>query len=439
MLVFNEGVPRSGKSYDCVLNHIVPALASGRTVYARLNGMDDPACRQAIADYLKMDKATLDERLIHVSSAEVRTMFLAESVDGEWRIPDALKDNLCVVDECHQFYVADRNAINPAIEEFMALIGQNGGDVVLMSQWFRRLHSSVRARIERKNLFQKLTAVGMEKKYTVTRYHALAPERFEKISTDTCSYLPAIFPMYKGYADGSENKVVYKGGGKTVWAKIASYAVFVVPLVLVALYVFMHFFGPNSGLAKAPQHVPVHRIGGATGAPSLDASAVMAVSHPMAPKHLHGKLTEGQAYIWELADKARPRLAGVIQVPGALPVGVIEWRQDQASAVSDRLSLAQIRDLGVDVELHDYGVRLVAGKDSMIVTAWPLDQPDPAATTSQPAQPVVASVVALPSSRQSGTVAAGTPWPSGVGAQAYIAPAEPGHWDPTPIPGGSGR
>ncbi|MEB2027395.1 zonular occludens toxin domain-containing protein, partial [Xanthomonas campestris pv. campestris] len=26
MLVFNEGVPRAGKSYDAVKNHILPAL-----------------------------------------------------------------------------------------------------------------------------------------------------------------------------------------------------------------------------------------------------------------------------------------------------------------------------------------------------------------------------------------------------------------------------
>ncbi|RWA38908.1 hypothetical protein C5H14_11335 [Xylella fastidiosa] len=41
MLVFNEGVPRSGKSYDAVKHHILPALREGRRVYARLNGLRD--------------------------------------------------------------------------------------------------------------------------------------------------------------------------------------------------------------------------------------------------------------------------------------------------------------------------------------------------------------------------------------------------------------
>jgi zona occludens toxin len=38
-------------------------------------------------------------------------------------------------------------------EEFFALIGQNGGDVVIMTQWIKCTHSAVRARIERKNTF----------------------------------------------------------------------------------------------------------------------------------------------------------------------------------------------------------------------------------------------------------------------------------------------
>ena len=39
MLVFNEGVPRAGKSYDAVKNHILPTLKKGRRVFARLNGL----------------------------------------------------------------------------------------------------------------------------------------------------------------------------------------------------------------------------------------------------------------------------------------------------------------------------------------------------------------------------------------------------------------
>lgn len=414
MLVFNEGLPRSGKSYDVVKNHILPALQAGRKVFARLNGLDEPAKRKAIADYLHMDSATLDERLVHVTSAEVRTLFVAvKDAAGEWTIPDQLKDNLFVVDECHSFYVASREAIDPAVEEFFALIGQNGGDGVLMSQWYRRLHSSLRARIERKNLFQKLTAVGMDGKYNVTRYHALGPDRFEKVGAEVQTYDPAIFPMYKGYADGTGNRAVYKAGGKTVWNKIGKYAVFVLPVFAFGVYQLTHFFGKDSGLAKPTAAVqPVQPV------QPLSGSAVMReTSHSpdqSAEKPRHGKMDDGQAYVFDLAGKARPRLAGLVTMPGEAARGVIEWRQD-AGLIVDRLDLGQIRDLGVTVEVHSYGVRLVVGKDAQVVTAWPLDVP-----------PVASSDATVQSQGQASrpvtSDATGTSWRDRQTASAYTPP-----------------
>ncbi|GGY20906.1 hypothetical protein GCM10008098_11970 [Rhodanobacter panaciterrae] len=385
MIVFNEGIPRSGKSYDVMKFHILPALTAGRTVYARLNGLDEPDKRQAIGDYLKMDMATLDERLVHLNSKEVRGKFLAvQNKEGDWKIPPHLQDSLCVIDECHGFYVASREAIQPAIEEFFALIGQNGGDVVLMTQFYKRLHSSVRGRIERKNTFQKLTAVGMDGKYNVTRYHSLAPEKFEKIGVETFTYDKAIFPLYRGYAQGSKNVAVYKAGGTTVWRKIGKYAIFVVPLVIFAIYQFTSFFGPHSGLAKP---VPPVATSHAVQTTTLSTGEVLphAAAQVASVQH-HAKMDQGQAYVFDLADKARPRLAGLVSMPGHEALGVIEWRQDQG-AVLDRLNLAQIRELGVTVEVHGYGVKLIVGKDAIVVTAWPLDVP-----ATPPAGDQVASV-----------------------------------------------
>lgn len=92
---------------------------------------------------------------MHVETADVRRVFVAvRDQSGAWRIRDELKDSLFVIDEAHEFYVASRNAIDPAVEQFFALCGQNGMDGVLMSQWYKRLHSSVRARVERKNVFR---------------------------------------------------------------------------------------------------------------------------------------------------------------------------------------------------------------------------------------------------------------------------------------------
>ena len=42
MIIFHEGMPRSGKSYASTKDHIVPALKKGRAIYARLDGLNYP-------------------------------------------------------------------------------------------------------------------------------------------------------------------------------------------------------------------------------------------------------------------------------------------------------------------------------------------------------------------------------------------------------------
>jgi len=398
MLVFNEGVPRSGKSYDAIKDHVLPALKRGRKVFARINGLDDPDRRSKIAAYLGMSAERLDELLIFVPTAQVKRLFIATKdhnlEDGEWKIDDKLKDALFVIDEVHEFYVASREPIHPAIEQFFALCGQNGMDGVLMSQWYRRLHSAVRARLERKNVFQKLTAVGLQKRYTATRYHAVAPDRYEKVGTDTLSYDPEIFPLYKGYADGAGNTEVYTAGGRTVWRKIGVLAVVVVPAVCAALWVFLHFFGGDSGLAKeatgktrlgpAPATVGVQ-----PGQPSPPPSAEKAapVKPAASPNSLHPSYdTKGMppevGYLFDMSAQARPRLAALAHVEGGKDWAVIEWREDQGH-VLERLSLDQVRELGVVAEVHGYGVKLRYGPQVIVVTAWPVDMPNSSAEANQ--------------------------------------------------------
>lgn len=380
MLVFNEGLPRSGKSYDCVKNHILPALQAGRTVYARINGLQ----HEAIAQHLLMDIAKVRELLVIVSTAEVKTLFIArrdlQSADQEWYIADELKNALFVVDEAHEFYVASREAINPAIEQFFALCGQNGMDGVLMSQWYRRLHSSVRARIERKNVFQKMTAVGMQGKFTLKQYHATEPDRFELVDTTVGTYDPKIFPLYSGYAPGATNTAVYTAGGVTVWRKLGKYALVMVPLVGVGVYCLVHFLSGGAPMVKQGSST---RIGPAVttthapaASPALDHSAVSAAVSSPATHHAEFN-TKGMppevAYVFDMTSQARPRLAALAKTDAG-DWGVVEWRQDQGQ-VLERMTLVQLRDLGVVVQVHAYGLKLVWAKQSIIVTPWPLDTP----------------------------------------------------------------
>ena len=40
MIVFHEGLPGSGKSYEACVMHIIPALKAGRDVLTNINGIN---------------------------------------------------------------------------------------------------------------------------------------------------------------------------------------------------------------------------------------------------------------------------------------------------------------------------------------------------------------------------------------------------------------
>ncbi|MGC1548996.1 MAG: zonular occludens toxin domain-containing protein [Rhodanobacter sp.] len=420
MLVFNEGLPRSGKSYDAVKNHILVALTAGRIVFARINGLN----HEEIARYLIMDIERVRELLQVVSTAEAKTLFLAQrdltSVEQNWYIEDRLKNALFVIDEAHEFYVASREAINPAVEQFFALCGQNGMDGVLMSQWYKRLHSSVRARVERKNVFQKLTAAGMQSKYTLKQYHATEPDRFELVDTTIGTYDPKMFPLYHGYAPGATNTEVYTAGGTTVWRRLRKYSLIVVPLLGLAIYFLSRFFHGDGGLVR--HDVPQAPLARASAAPAAPLAAATGASQPSVIEHARfdekGMSAEVR-YIFDLSSQARPRLAGVGHVANGEDFGIIEWRQDQGPAI-DRMTLAQVRDLGVKVEVHTYGVKLTWNQQAIVVTSWPLEE---AASSAQQAKPDDSTASSAPRMSDSKSQEqGGSAWKSPSTSTAYVPP-----------------
>jgi len=435
MLVFNEGLPRSGKSYDAVKNHILPALKAGRRVYARINGLNF----EAIGRYLKIEEADLRLLLIEVTSLQVKTLFVAQqdmaSGDHGWRIAPELKDSLFVVDEAHEFYVASRESINPAVEQFFALCGQNGMDGVLMSQWYRRLHSSVRARIERKNVFQKLTAAGLQGKYNLKMFHATEPDRFELVDTAVQSYDPLIFPLYQGYAEGSTNKDVYTAGGRTVWHRVRKLGFVAVPVALIGFFVFYHFLHNGAGMVKAaPPQRPMAHV---SAVPDAVSGGGEASSSGLRHAHYDEKGMSAEVqYVFDLCSQLRPRLAGVAQMGEGQTFGVVEWGSDQGR-VQERMTFEQLRALGVTVEVHPYGVKLAWKGQGVVVTPWPLDTA-PSASSSSP--DAVASGATAHDARKTAAaesaVSNSAPH-GGVGAQEYDPPTYEKR-DLSLIPGGGG-
>lgn len=375
MLVFNEGVPRAGKSYDAVKNHILPAIKKGRRVFARLNGLK----HDLIASYLGLQESVVRDLLVHVPTDEVHRLFVARKDEaGHWVIPDTLKDALIIIDEVHGFYPADGRRMKAEHEEFFALIGQNGGDVLIMTQWIKRTHPAVRARIERKNVFQKLTAVGLKGRYQVTYWHTVSPDKYERVGSKTFAYDPAIFPLYDGYAPGADNVEVYDEGGTNIWKGMLPRAVVMLVIGGFGVWAFIGFFvrGDGDGGMLPAEHQASHNVPAVGDVFQPDFNGVMPglpefSTVPPEPDPV-ASLTPGQAYVHGLADLGRVRLAGRLQFAG-VDRFVVEWVDSGGNAV-ERLDDRQLAALDVTATVSVAGVTLDTGAGSIVVTHWPLAQ-----------------------------------------------------------------
>lgn len=407
MLVFNEGVPGAGKTYDSLVTHIFPALKKGRKVYARVNGLD----HQAIADYLGMTKADVDLLLVDIDPEQVL------------QLPGMVEtDSLVVIDEAHSFYVASRDPLDSRTEEWFAVHRHHGLDIVLISQWYRRLHSALRARIERKTVFQKLTAVGAKGAYRAVFYQAIGPDRFEVVGAETRRYDKAIYPLYHGVRPDTTNTEVYTAGSKTVWRKLAPLALVMFVLLVFGVYELGHFFFRSAaGVHDLHPRLQVARVESSPPARNhLAPSKSLEPATLLHPSFDTSGMPPGVAYVFSLTSQARPRLAAELKTGQGI-YGYVEWRDDQ-SHVLDRLRFTQLRALGVLVDPRPYGVDLVYRHDVVIVTAWPLDMPGTDAVSNQDqlsAQPS-ASSASVPAPVVSSSPS--SPWPTSSMRRDYVPP-----------------
>lgn len=370
----NEGLPGAGKSYDAVATHIVPALKKGRNVYARLNGLNV----EAIAAYIGQTPATVASMLHHVEPQDVHK--LADLVQP---------DSLVVIDECHEFYVADRAPLPKDQERFFAMHRHAGLDIVLITQFYKRVHGAVRARIEQKNLYRKMTALGMNNRYVVSFMAAVSPDKFEKTGSDRRKYDPAIFALYKSVQTGTENLEVYGQGGKKVWeGKLGYITVIMVFGVIWGVWNLLGFYhGDGSELIGGkPAQITTQKAAVSVGASIVSDKAPAVAAKPKREPPIQ--------YVLDLLTQARPRVGASVMNDAGKTFGIVEW-VDTNGRVLERLTYQQLRDLGWAVSVRSYGIEAQSQEDIWIATNWPRDFGG--RYTEQDQQRIKSTVTPLPS------------------------------------------
>ncbi len=352
MIIFHEGLPGSGKSYEALVRRIIPAIAAGRSVVAYVEGLD----HDKIAALASVTPDRCRELLIPIDREQVPD------------IPTLAVDNaLIVLDEAQNFWGTSAK-LNKATTQFVTEHRHRGIDIVLMGQSIKDVNALWRRRVELKLCFLKLSGLGTSKRYSVTTWRHKGDDKYSKVGTVVTAYDPKYFGTYASHVSADTNTDDYRDSRGTVFSNgLFKYGM---PLVLLAAM----WGGWTSWKFFHPEPVKVAKAGGgaspvaaAASAPVVPRAASRALADPAVDQHPRSAI---EKHLAGLAGN-RLRLAGLARM-GERVGGVVEWVSGDMR-VMERMSLDALRQLGVAVLVSGDTVQLAIGDWAGLATSWPLD------------------------------------------------------------------
>lgn len=373
-IIFNEGLPGSGKSYDACIRHIIPALQNGRKVFAYIKGLD----HEKFAEVTKIPVAIVRMLLVQIEDEQVKDIH--KHVEN---------DSLVVIDELQNFFPSQRLPLSDEMTVFVTEHRHRGLDIVAMGQDIRDCHATWKRRVQQKVTFTKLTAVGMEDRYTWTVYVAKVGEKFTKISSGQGKYDKKYFGLYKSHDDGTSNTANYKDSRaklfNTFGFKIAL-PVFLAVMVWAVTYLAGFFETGVTGEKPKPitEIEPPKTIQRTT--PPKEPEPVQpkpvrkpvpltpvnpSVPQPQPDKEELFRTNPGE-YFNYAADLGRVRLSGIVTREDGQLFAYIDVL-DSTYHLKERFTDKELEALGWTIEHHDYGLLATFKDKSHIIRMWPVD------------------------------------------------------------------
>lgn len=271
MIIFHEGLPGSGKSYEALVKHIIPSLERGRKVYARLNGFNF----EKVSDLTGKTVEELKELYTEIKEDQVHEVYKYVT-----------NDSLLVLDELQNFFPSGRSKLDEEMTKFIAEHRHRGMDIVCMGQALADVHTTWKRRVERKISFLKLSMLGLDSKYKWEMWQgtisgAKGDVTFTKIKSGTEKYDPKYFGSYLSHQQDTANTDVYQDDRVNLFKTKAF--VFYVPLFLCvlayAIYFLVGLFQGETQIVNA--HTEVQTV--KTDTKVVDASAVPATGQSQKP------------------------------------------------------------------------------------------------------------------------------------------------------------
>lgn len=339
MLIFHEGLPGSGKSYEALISHIIPSIKKGRKVFARINGLN----YEKIAELTERTVEEVQQLLIHIPEEHV--LEIHEHVEN---------DSMVIIDELQNFFPTGRGKLSDGITKFVTEHRHRGLDIVAMGQNLPDVHNLWRRRTQRKIQFLKLDMVGQENRYKWTAYqgapNAKGDISFTKIKSGIRKYEKKYFGSYASHQSDTENTENY-GDDRLNLFKTKTFTT-VIPIFLVlcgfAIYYLSSFFDADK--AKEPELAEVNETQNYQPQNSMANKPTYQQVKPKSNEH-------GFDFLRDLNEKYESKITYLDERRGIVWDFIVIW-YDETGKTMDRMIYSDFRSLGYKVTYEGYGVKI---------------------------------------------------------------------------------
>lgn len=250
MIIFHEGLPGSGKSYEALVKHIIPSLEKGRKVYARLNGFN----YEKVSELTGKTVEELESLYTEITEEQVLTVY--DIVEN---------DSLLVLDELQNFFPSGRQKLSDEMTRFIAEHRHRGMDIICMGQALADVHTTWKRRTERKISFLKLSMVGMDSKYKWEMYQGSingvkGDVVFKKIKSGVEKYDSKYFGSYLSHQLTTDNTDVYSDDRVNIFKtkQFMLYIPIFIGVIAFAIYFLTSFFNGDTQIVNTKAKEPIN-------------------------------------------------------------------------------------------------------------------------------------------------------------------------------------
>lgn len=353
MHIFHEGLPRSGKSYEATKEHIVPALAKGRKVFARINGLN----YEKIAELAKITLEECQRLLVHITEEQVPTIY--EHVEN---------DALVIIDELQNFFPSGRTKLSPGMTQFVTEHGHRGLDIITMGQSIIDCNSLWRNRTQRKIQFLKLDMVGKEDSYKWTAFQGSLDGRgqikFTKINSGVKKYDPAYFGAYLSHQPDTENKDNLKDDRLNLF-KTSGIKYGIPAAILVGCFAVYHLIGFFSAPQESDSPKTSEQTAPASNAGPANPSQLQTRTEPVRPKNWDFVQANNERYT--------PKLTYLASHYTYIQDFLVVW-EDPSGRVIDQLYMEDFAALGYSFNVKGSGLEAFKGEVKLWFRWMPLTE-----------------------------------------------------------------